>query len=335
MRITFLTPHIGSSGGVRIIMGYAHRLAQKGNQVTVVCPMKSRLRAFFHNLIRTKPAWIDLSARLKFVAVLSEKYLPQADAIVATAWQTAGLVNTLPADRGKKFYLIQHYESLFHGNKAEVDVTYQYPLRQIVVSTWLKEIMLKQFNSHAELIEDPVDLDVLYPTRSAFNKNKVIGLLSHPWEWKGTSEGIECFKRAQKQIPGIKLIMFGAQPNTFNVPCEYYCNPDRNTLRAVLNRIDIFLSASWKEGFGLTAAEALACGCGLVTTDNGGCRDYAMHEQTALVSPEKDLLGLTNNLIRLINDERLLTDIAHKGRLHIQRFSWGNAVNKLERILQP
>ncbi|HQQ06818.1 MAG TPA: glycosyltransferase family 4 protein, partial [Candidatus Omnitrophota bacterium] len=218
MRITFLTPHIGSSGGVRIIMGYAHRLAQKGHQVTVVCPMKSRLRSFFHNLVRTKPAWIDLSARLKFVAVLSEKYLPQADAIVATAWQTAGLVNTLPADRGKKFYLIQHYESLFHGNKAEVDATYRYPIRQIVVSTWLKEIMLKQFNSHAELIEDPVDLDVLYPTRSAFNKDKVIGLLSHPWEWKGTSERIECFKRAQKQIPGIKLIMFGAQPNTFNVP---------------------------------------------------------------------------------------------------------------------
>ncbi|WP_281011427.1 hypothetical protein [Lichenibacterium minor] len=35
--------------------------------------------------------------------------VPDADATIATAWQTADPVGSLPPSKGAKFYLIQHY----------------------------------------------------------------------------------------------------------------------------------------------------------------------------------------------------------------------------------
>lgn len=41
MKITFLTPHIYISGGVKLILGYADRLAKRGHEVTVICPQQT------------------------------------------------------------------------------------------------------------------------------------------------------------------------------------------------------------------------------------------------------------------------------------------------------
>ena len=44
MKITFLTPHINISGGVKIILGYADRLIRRGHEVTVICPQPALTR---------------------------------------------------------------------------------------------------------------------------------------------------------------------------------------------------------------------------------------------------------------------------------------------------
>ena len=50
----------------------------------------------------------------------------------------------------------------------------------------------------------------------------------------------------------------------------------------------VFVVGSWFEGFCQPGLEALACGTPLVTTDNGGCREYARDGETALVVPPQD-----------------------------------------------
>ena len=47
--------------------------------------------------------------------------MPDGDAVVATAWQSAATVAAAPARCGRKFYFVQHYESLYHGEAAAVD----------------------------------------------------------------------------------------------------------------------------------------------------------------------------------------------------------------------
>ena len=71
----------------------------------------------------------------------------------------------------------------------------------------------------------------------------------------------------------------------------------------------------------MPAMEAMMCGTALVTTDTGGSRDYALNEETALVSPIKNPEGLAKNLIRVLTNESLRLQLAEKGYQKIQQFS--------------
>jgi glycosyltransferase involved in cell wall biosynthesis len=344
MKITFLTPHINISGGVKIILGYADRLIRRGHEVTVICPQtsfdKRKIKGvpivypkrFLMNFLKYKPRWIDIAANIKYVPSYNERYIPDADIVVATAWQTAPFVKDYSPRKGRKFYLVQGYESEIFGSKEEVHKTYAYPLKKIVVANWLKVLLKEKFNSDSELIVNPVDLDVFYPTRSRYNENKRICMLHHTSDWKGASDGVKAFEIAKKKYSNIQLVMFGAHKKEIEYNCEYYYRPTGNKLREIYNSCDIFLCPSWREGFGLPSAEAMACKCALVTTDNGGCRDYAIHEKTALVSPPKNPKALAKNLMELLSNEELLKRIAQSGYEHIRQFTWEKAVDKMEKL---
>lgn len=344
MKITFLTPHINISGGVKIILGYADRLTKRGHEVTVICPQPTFARGKIKgvpiiypkrdimNFLKRKPDWIEVKADIKYVPSYEERYIPDADIVVVSAWGAAQYVKDYSSRKGRKFYLIQHYESLYHGPPNEVDKTYLYPLKKIVVSNWLKGIMKEKFNSHSELITNPIDFEEFYPKRKTYNVVKRVCMLYHVYDWKGVSDGLKAFKIAKERFPGIQLTMFGAHKKQVNTDIchEYYFKPHKPA--DVYNSCDIFLCPSWIEGFGLPSAEAMACKCALVTTDNGGCRDYAIHGKTALVSPPKNPEALAENLNRLLGDEELLKRIAQNGYEHIRQFAWEKAVDKMEKI---
>lgn len=346
MKITFLTPHINISGGVKTILGYADRLAKRGHEVTVICPQPTFARGkvkgvpiiypkrAIMNFLKCKPDWTEVAADIKYVASYEERHIPDADIVVATAWQTAPFVNNYSPRKGKKFHLIMHYERLYHApnNEAKADETYTYDLKKIVISSWLKQIMEQKFNSKSELIVTPVDFDQFYPTKSKINTKKRICMLHHIYRWKGISDGIKAFEIAKGKHPEIQLVMFGAHKKAIDYKREYHYKPSRDKLREVYNSCDIFLCPSWKEGLGMPAMEAMACKCALVTTDNGGCRNYAIHGKTALVSSPKNPGKLAENLIRLLEDEDLLRRLAQNGYEHIKQFTWDKAVDKMEKI---
>ena len=348
MRITFLTPHINISGGVKAILEYAHRFSKRGHEVTVICPQptfaKLRIKGrsiptffpkrFLMNTLKHKPFWIDVAANIKCVASWEEKHIPDGDIVVATAWQTAPYVKDYSSRKGKKIYLIQHYETLYHApnNEEKADETYRYNLRKIVISSWLKKIMRKKFNSEAELLVTPVNFNQFYPTRNGYNDRKKICMLHHFYSWKGVNDGIEAFEITKKKFPEIQLVMFGANLRKGSPRYEYYYKPWGSDLRKIYNSCDIFLCPSWREGLAMCSMEAMACKCALVSTDNGGCGDYAIHEKTALVSPGRDPEKLAVNLIRLLEDESLLKSIAQDGYKHVRRYTWDQAVDKMEEI---
>ena len=345
MKITFLTPHIRISGGVKIILGYADRLTKRGHEVTVICPQptfaKRKIKGvpiiyferFLKNFLRYKPDWIECAANIKYVPSYDEKYIPDADVVLATAWQTAPFVRCYLPRKGKKFYLIQGYETEIFGSKEEVHKTYAYLLKKIVVANWLKVMLKEKFNENCELILNAIDLDVFYPTgEKRNNENKRICMLHHTSKWKGIPDGIKAFEIAKQEYPEIQLVMFGAQKRRIDIDCEYYHRPFGEKLRRIYNSCHVFLCPSRREGFTLPPAEAMACKCALITTDIGGTRDYAIHGKTALVSPPENPEMLAENLKRLLGNEYLLKKIAQNSYEYIKQFTWDKAVHKMEKL---
>ena len=78
----------------------------------------------------------------------------------------------------------------------------------------------------------------------------------------------------------------------------------------------------------------MACGCAVVSTDNGGIRDFTVQGKTALLSPPKNPKLLAQNLIQLLKDDSLRIQIARAAYSYIQKFSWEKSVNQMESLLQ-
>ena len=336
MRITFVSPHVRIAGGVRAILTYADRLAGRGHAVTVVVPAKGPIRAWWRTLRGVGPGWIPgFRPRIRWVGRLGEETLPDGDVIVATAWQTAGPVNAAGARCGRKFYLVQHYESLYHGRPEQVDQTYRYPLRKIVISTWLKGIMREKFQSDAELLVTPVDPALFSRVEGEPGDGLVrVLMLHHDYAWKGVADGLEAVRRVRARHPEVRLVGFGLKRSRAGEAYdEYHENLPQTRLAWLYSRCPIYLCPSWDEGLGMPSMEAMACGATLVTYDNGGCRDYAVDGRTALVARRRDVAHLAERLERAVADPGLRATLARQGMAHVRReFDWERAVARIEAL---
>jgi glycosyltransferase involved in cell wall biosynthesis len=319
---------------VRAILTYADRLAGRGHEVTLVVPARSTPRALWRALRGEGARWMPgLRARVQWTRRWEADRLPLADVVVATAWQSAPVVAGAPADRGARFYLVQHYESLYHGDGARVDETYRLPLTKIVISTWLADIMRERFTPAAETLVTPVDRALFHrvPVTVTTPRPRVL-MLHHEYAWKGVADGLEAVTRVRAARAGLHLVGFGVKPPRAGHPYdEFHVDPPQSALAALYSGADIYLCPSWDEGLGMPPMEAMACGAALVTYDNGGCRDYARNGETALVARRRDVGDLAAKLLRLVEDQALRVALGRAGETFVTTaFDWDRAVARLE-----
>jgi glycosyltransferase involved in cell wall biosynthesis len=322
---------------VRAILTYADRLAARGHAVTLVVPARGRLRAAWRNARGAGPDWVaGFRARVRWVARWDAAALPDADVTLATAWQSAPVVAAAPARCGAKVYLVQHYESLYHGAPDVVDATYRLPLRKIVISTWLADVMRERFDAASEVLVTPVDRALFHrvEVQPRTSRPRVL-MLHHEYAWKGVADGLETVRRVRVQMPGLTLVGFGVKAPRERLPYdEFHANPAQDTLAALYSGCEIYLCPSWDEGLGMPSMEAMACGAALVTYDNGGSRDYARDGETALVARRRDVDGLAVCLARMATDAALRARLAAAGQAFVTKaFDWDRAVTRLEALL--
>jgi glycosyltransferase involved in cell wall biosynthesis len=96
---------------------------------------------------------------------------------------------------------------------------------------------------------------------------------------------------------------------------------------------DIAVTASVYEGFGLPAAEAMACGVPVVATDTGALPEVVGRDGCCLLVPPKDPQALAEAIKRLIGDEELRRRMGIAGRQRIETlFSWERAAKQIVEV---
>lgn len=354
--VGFLLPGRGTVpvGGFKVVYEYANGLAQRGWSVKIVHP--HTLSPEETNQVRTSflqrgRQWLSYS-RLKatrsyrpdkwfairpgvelfYTKTPHACFMPHSDVWIATFWSTAPWVVKCA---GTHIYLIQHLET-WAGPEAEVMATWKLPLRKVVISQWLAQVAVSM-GENAQYIPnglnfDTFGVDVLPEVRDPHT----VAMLYHTSAWKGSSDGIRALCQAKVRVPELKALVFGVYPRPNDLPAwiEYYQDPPQQRLREIYNRAAIFVSPSWTEGWPLPPGEALQCGAALVATDIGGHREYAWHEETALLSPAKDANALAANLVRLLDDQPTRLRLAHQGQKLVRQFTWARAVTSFESVLE-
>ena len=349
MRILFILPGSASApvGGPKVVFEYANGLVARGHKVSILLSpltrqgpaLGERIKAIIRYPQRLldksyRPdAWFSLDPRVKihWVPSFRERHIPGADAIVATAWMTAEWVVGYGPDKGRKFYLVQHKET-WDGPENRVMNTWRLPLKKIVISRWLQEIA-KECGEASVYIPNGLDFQSFALDKPVEQRvPHHVMMLYHDTAWKGSADGLLALELARSEVCHLKTVLFGVSKQPRNLPdwIEYRRNPAQTKLRELYNEAAIFVAPSWTEGWGLSPAEAMMCGAAVAGTDIGGHQEFAVHEQTALLSPPKVPRALANNVVRLVRDQDLRVRLAHAGHEDIQQFTWKRAVDAFE-----
>ena len=357
LRITFLLPMSAAkpAGGFKVVYEYANFLAARGHRVNVVHPNLLRIDEPFSSLrpkakveavLRYfKNKWtnghrpdhwftVSPSVGMPWTKDLSANNIPDADIVVATAWETAEWAITYPASKGRRFYIIQHLET-WSGPEERVFDTWRAPLEKIVIAGWLQRIAT-EMGLKTHLIPNGMDFTRFKQTVPSEDRDPhQLLMLYHVVEWKGSADGLAAFELARKTIPELRLTLFGIDPAPPDLPpgVEYHHQPPQDQLNGFYNRAAVFISPSWTEGWGLPPAEALMCGGAIAVTRGGADEAFAIHEETALVSPIKDPAALAANILRLIRDKELRRRLARQGHALIQQFTWDRSGATLEALM--
>ena len=106
----------------------------------------------------------------------------------------------------------------------------------------------------------------------------------------------------------------------------------REELVRLYNACEVFVSPSLYEGFGLPAAEAMACGAPVVATTAGAFPEVIEDGTSGLLVPPRDAGALAEAIERLRRDSYLRYKLSREARRRInEHFSWREtAVRTLE-----
>lgn len=350
MKFTFILPHINISGGVRFIFELSNTLIDSGHEVNIVTPTIWRDKEIFskgilsnisniprilkslweHKRNSSTLDWFDLKANCIKVPNLLAHNIPNANWIVATAFDTAYWVNSYSDKKGRKAYLILGYE--LWGDKEKIHRSWHFSMTRLACTSWLKEIVEKETGRPVSgVFFDGVNLKKFYPDYALLNKCKEprwlrVGFVYRPYYAKGRYEAIRAFEIARYFYPKLKLVCFGgtSKPKEGELPdcAEFYYKASENELRRIYSSCGTWMIPTWNEAGGCVLIEAMACGCAVIATETNGNLDVLIPNKIALLSPVRDVQSMARNIISLLDDKKKMEDFGKAGLERAQDFTF-------------
>ena len=109
----------------------------------------------------------------------------------------------------------------------------------------------------------------------------------------------------------------------------------RDDIPEVLRSFDIFVSATFTEGFSRAVIEAMAVGLPVVATDVGGNREGVSNGETGFLVPSGNCEKLSEAILTLIEDDEKRAEFGRASRRRVEKFfSINNNVKKTEEIYE-
>jgi hypothetical protein len=315
-RVTLILPHQRqTTGGVYAIEQFARHMAERLD-VSVI--------------VRESCARPISGVRVHAASELAPEAIPQADVLLYPAdMKDAERIVALPASAGRPVVLFQGYGTpgspVVSANLAGAE-------EALAVARWLVEDAVSHGTACA-YVPHGLDRDLFAPGPPARERAARVSVMTHRLDWKGLADALAAISLVRSVRADVEVILFGVEP--VSDAGVFLASPSRAEVAALLRSCAVHIVASWEEGFGLTGAEAIACGAALATTDTKGSREYALDGHTALVSPPRDPGALAESVLRLLEDGDLRERLVRNGQLHLRGVmpSWPEAARRMEYAL--
>jgi glycosyltransferase involved in cell wall biosynthesis len=101
----------------------------------------------------------------------------------------------------------------------------------------------------------------------------------------------------------------------------------------LLHALDVFVSASHSESFGLAILEATASGAAIVATATEGAKEILRDGETGLLVPIQEPVALAEAVGKLLRDEKLRAKLGRQAReAAAKTFSLERMIEETERV---
>ena len=157
---------------------------------------------------------------------------------------------------------------------------------------------------------------------------------------KRVEDVLRIFDKVRKKVKA-KLILIGDGPERTAI--EALCRQldtcgdihrlgKVNNPEQILAIADLFLLPSETESFGLAALEAMAAGVPVISTNAGGIPEVNIDNVTGFLSEVGDISGMTKNTLKLLNDNKLLSQFKKNAKKQAANFELDKILPKYEEI---
>jgi len=351
MRISFIVSSLYLSGGVRVIVEYANRLARRGHMISIVTPRDTVDEIVAGELdpqvtvLETARSWSDIRYDLGKVLLAWQlaRAVPDGDVVVATQAPTvvAALIAARILRRGCPFWLYQDSFKMYEDRPVEQWLLINTPRffdKVLVVSQACQDEIREHSGSDSIVVGEGISHADLFRPRSAARSDegtRQILFLGDMRPRKGWYDFLAAAHRVYEEIPNLRLLIVSKDECQIesDVPFTFFYRPPRDKLAELYATCNVFVSASWSEAFGLPPLEAMACGAPVILTDSRGVREFAVDGENCLMVPIQDPDSLADAILRVLTDEKLAKRIASNGLQTASRYSWDDAVDKFEQAL--
>ncbi|MFH1492729.1 MAG: glycosyltransferase family 4 protein [Candidatus Omnitrophota bacterium] len=359
MNILLLSTHLNPGGITTYLSSLARGLQRKGNNV-FVASSGGRLEEQFNSdgirfiyiPIRTK---CELSPKLiiSFFKLAKELKKYKIDIIHAHTRVTQVLGILLALFSGCSYLSTCHG---FFKRRFSRRIFPAWGENVIAISQAVAEHLRKDFSLDSRrisVIHNGIDCDSFSLDK---DKNKeaikrkfnipthgpIIGILARLSTVKGHKFFIQAMPLILKKIPKALFLIVGeghlkdelfSQVKRQKVTESVFFIPNQDDTREVLAIMDCFVSCSLQEGLGLSIMEAQAAGVPVVAFATGGIVSLIQHKATGLLVRHKDVSGLAEAVIGLLDDAALAERIKNRARENLRReFSIESMVEETEKL---
>ncbi len=342
MRIAFIMPHRGVTGGLIALLHQMRRLHQRGHTV----------KAYFRsdNCPRVIPDWSELRDEDISEQIIVPESAVYLDYIKDVDVIFIGWLDLVPQFLNASVPVVlweQGYEYLYgdygklkdssYGFRHHMTEIYRMPVHLLSVSPILSEILRARYNRKSAVFPPCVDTDFFFPWTKNDELPPVL-LVGHPkLDFKGFDFAFEVLKNAWNK--GARFTVWWAyqvepERREMPFPVNYYYMLTRDSLALLYRFAYVFMSSSLYESCPLPPLEAMASGTAVLATDNGGIRTYAAPGENCLLCEQGDIEGMSERLIELLDDPELRRKLGEEGRKTALEFSADNATDSIEKTLR-
>lgn len=311
-RIEVVTPHLRKHGGPTTNITMANQLQNLGHDVTMSMTYTDWNPEVFNMAeIPLRTRWRKVPSDAKVIIINSDN--PFAKEIME-----------LNPDKKYIMYKLSHNDRFKQSENNNLNL----PWNHIMTSTnWLRDVCINPKETWTHKAWDPEKVTVIgwyhygHPIFNCPPQNRTygdsnlgfrMGVLLHEHALKGTNISIGVSEALKKKWEAnAHIVGFGEVKAKVPGYFQFFRSPPRHEMAYVMKQLDVWFGASYTEGLGRIALEAMSAGVCVVSTDTGA--EFLKDGENCLLYPVGDAQRGAELVHALVQNRDLIQKLAING----------------------